>query len=138
MFALRAASPDDVEAVLAFWLDATAEPSTTDDTGGIAALLERSPGSLILAMEDDVIVGSVVAGWDGWRGTIYRLAVAPSRRRNGIASALVAAAEQQLRDHGVRRTHLIVSIAGGASAEAFWKAAGYAPTDQVRMVKNLA
>jgi ribosomal protein S18 acetylase RimI-like enzyme len=138
MIALRPATADDITDVLEFWRDATAEPSTTDDADGIAALLARAPGSLIVAIEGDVIVGSVVAGWDGWRGTIYRLAVAPAARRQGIATRLVDAAEQQLRDLGARRMHLIVSIAGGAGADAFWKAAGYEPTSQVRMVKNLS
>jgi ribosomal protein S18 acetylase RimI-like enzyme len=137
MIALRAATSDDITAVLSFWSEATAEPSSTDDARGIAGLLERSPGSLVLAVEGDTIVGSVIAGWDGWRGTIYRLAVAPIYRRRGIASQLVHEAEAQLRAHGVRRMHLIVSRAGGAAAESFWISAGYEPTDQVRMVKDL-
>jgi ribosomal protein S18 acetylase RimI-like enzyme len=138
MIALRPATHRDVLDVLAFWRDATAEPSSTDDSEGIIALLEHSPDALLLAIEHDAIVGSVIAGWDGWRGALYRLAVAPSCRRRGIASALVEAAEQQLHGKGVRRMHLIVSIAGGEGAEAFWKAAGYEPTDQARMVKDLA
>ena len=105
--------PNDVTSVLAFWRDASAEPSSTDDSEGVIALLEHSPGALVLAIENDAIVGSVIAGWDGWRGALYRLAVEPSCRRRGIATALVEAAEQQLHANGVRRMHLIVSIAGG-------------------------
>ena len=138
MVALKSATQDDIAAVLEFWSEATSEPSSTDDDKGITGLLDHAPGSLILAIEDDAIIGSVIAGWDGWRGTLYRLAVAPAQRRRGIATTLVNAAEQQLRAKGVRRMHLIVSIAGGAGAEAFWNAAGYQPTDQVRMVKDLA
>ena len=141
MIALRPALPDDVPAVLAFWSRATAEPSSTDDAEGIEGLLTRSPGSLILAVDDsgggEAIVGTVIACWDGWRGTVYRLAVAPSHRRLGIATTLVEEAERQLRAHGVRRMHLIVSRAGGSAAEAFWQSARYEPTDQVRMVKDL-
>ena len=55
MIALRAATPDDITAVLAFWTEATAEPSTTDDVGGVAGLLERSPGSLVLAVDGDTM-----------------------------------------------------------------------------------
>jgi ribosomal protein S18 acetylase RimI-like enzyme len=137
MIALRLATSDDIAAVLTFWTQATAEPSTTDDVDGIAGLIEHSPGALVLAADGDAIVGSVIAGWDGWRGTIYRLAVAPAYRRRGIATQLVDEAEAQLRAHGARRMHLIVSRAGGEAAESFWTSARYEPTDQVRMVRNL-
>src|SRR6185295_12769944 len=58
MITLRAGTRADIEAVLAFWLDATAEPSTTDDADGLTGLLERSPGALILAVDGDAIIGS--------------------------------------------------------------------------------
>jgi len=136
MITLRAGTRRDIEAVLAFWLDATAEPSTTDDARGLEGLLARSPGALILALDGDAIVGTIVAGWDGWRGALYRLAVQPSYRRRGIATRLVAEAEQLLRDRGVRRMHLIASHAGGETAKSFWISARYEPTNQVRFVKS--
>ena len=137
MIVLRPATADDIAAVLAFWADATAEPSSTDDTDGLERLLAQSPGALIVAVDDGTIVGSVIAGWDGWRGTLYRLAVAPAHRRRGIATALVSEAEQDLHARGVRRMHLIVGNAGGQDAVDFWRSARYEPTDQLRMVKNL-
>jgi ribosomal protein S18 acetylase RimI-like enzyme len=137
MTALRPAVVDDIPEILTFWTVATAGPSSTDDADGIGALIEHSPGALIVAVDDDVIVGTVIGGWDGWRGALYRLAVAPDHRRRGVATALVDAAEQHLRTHGVRRTHLIVSTAGGPAAVGFWASARYEPTDQLRMVKDL-
>jgi ribosomal protein S18 acetylase RimI-like enzyme len=137
MITLRAGTGDDVAAVLAFWRDATAEPSSTDDADGLQTLIARSPRALVLALDENAIVGTIIAGWDGWRGTLYRLAVAPSHRRRGIATMLVADAERQLREQGVRRMHLIAGRAGGTAAEAFWLSARYEPTDQVRFVKML-
>jgi len=137
MIALQAATADDIPTVLSFWAAATAEPSSTDDVAGIERLLADSPGALIVATEDDTIVGTVIAGWDGWRGTLYRLAVAPEHRRQGIATALVREAEQRLHAHGVRRMHLIVSTAGDPAAVDFWRSTRYEPTDQLRMVKDL-
>jgi ribosomal protein S18 acetylase RimI-like enzyme len=139
---LRPATRVDIEAVLAFWVVATAEPSTTDDADGIDALLAHSPGALVLALDGDApgqdkLVGTIVAGWDGWRGTLYRLAVLPSYRRQGIATMLVDEAERWLREQGVRRMHLIASRAGGDTAEAFWISARYEPTDQIRFVKSV-
>jgi ribosomal protein S18 acetylase RimI-like enzyme len=137
MITLRAGTIDDIAEVLTFWLDATAEPSTTDDAAGLEGLLARSPGALIVAEDGDAMVGTIVAGWDGWRGTLYRLAVTPSRRRRGIATMLVAEAERYLRANGARRMHLIASRAGGDTAEAFWVSADYEATDQVRFVKTV-
>jgi ribosomal protein S18 acetylase RimI-like enzyme len=137
---IRPATPDDVDAVLAFWRAATVEPSTTDDADGVLALLRFAPDALLLAVDDDdddEIVGTVVASWDGWRGAMYRLAVHPTRRRRGLATQLVAAAEDALRARGVRRIHLIV-LAEEEPANAFWEAAGYAHEQrQRRYVKTL-
>ena len=138
MVTLRAGTHDDIAAALALWRDAANEASSTDDAAALDALFARSPGALILAVDGDAIVGSVIAGWDGWRGSLYRLAVMPSHRRRGIATALVTRAEQQLRDQGVRRMHLIASRAGGDVTEAFWISARYEETDQTRFVKTLA
>src|SRR6476619_4710687 len=121
MIALRPATVDDIAEILTFWTAATAEPSSTDDDAGVAGLLTRSPGALVVAVDGGAIIGSVIAGVDGWRGALYRRAVAPSHRRRGIATALVNAAEQRLHAQGVRRMHLIVSTAGGPAAVDFWK-----------------
>jgi ribosomal protein S18 acetylase RimI-like enzyme len=133
---LRSATSADVDAILAFWVRAGVEPSTTDDAPSIEQLLARSPDALVVATDGNTIAGSIVVGWDGWRGTMYRLAVAPEYRRSGIATALVAEAEGRLARQGARRLHLIVDreLPG---AVAFWSAVGYTPTGQARLVKNL-
>ena len=76
---IRPAASDDTPAVLAFWRDVAA-PTTTDDAHGIAALLARDPGALLVAESSGRIVGTVIAAWDGWRGNMYRLAVDPRWR----------------------------------------------------------
>lgn len=133
---LRRATTDDVDAVLAFWADATTVESATDDVDGLTTLLARAPGSLILAVDDDGIVGTVIAGFDGWRAAMYRIAVRPSYRRHGLGRALVAEAERALCEQGARRFHMIVQR-DAAPANAFWQAVGYEPTDQHRYVKTV-
>ena len=139
MIAIRAATTEDIPAVLALWSEATVEPSATDDADGVATLLGVDPESLLLAVADDgALVGTVVAAWDGWRGTMYRLAVLPALRRQGIARQLVDEGERRLRELGARRFHLIV-VAGEAPAQAFWAAAGYEQQqDRLRYVKTFA
>ena len=138
MTVLRPAVVADIPEILTFWTVATAEPSSTDDAGGIGGLLERSPGALIVAVDGDAIIGTVIVGWDGWRGSLYRLAVAPSHRRRGIATVLVNEAERHLHAQGTRRTHLIVSTAGGPAAVDFWRSArATCSLTSPRMVKDL-
>ena len=118
--ALRPATSDDIEAVLALWRDA-AEPTSTDSAEALGRLLHRDPGALIVAEAEGRVVGSVIAGWDGWRGAIYRLAVAPEQRRRGLGRALLGAAEDHLSGLGVRRSHAIV-VKSNATAVSFWDA----------------
>jgi ribosomal protein S18 acetylase RimI-like enzyme len=120
---IRAATMADVPEVVAFWRR-WAEPTSTDSDEAVATLLARDPGSLILAEADGEVVGSVVAGWDGWRGSVYRLAVDDGFRRAGLGTALLEAAESRLVALGARRMHAIV-VGSSAGAVAFWDASGW-------------
>ena len=132
---LRNATTADIDAILVLWLVAT-EPTSTDDAPGIEQLLAQAPDALVVATDGDAIVGTIIVGWDGWRGTMYRLAVAPAYRRRRTATALVAEAERRLVEQGARRLHLIVD-GEQPVAESFWSAVGYAPTGRQRFVKTL-
>lgn len=138
LITVRAATNDDIPAVLALWSEATVEPSATDDADGVVALLATDPASLLLAVEaDGTIIGTVIASWDGWRGAMYRLAVLPASRRQGIARRLVEDGERRLRAKGARRFHLIV-LSEEAPAQAFWAAVGYEQQEgRLRYVKTL-
>jgi len=132
--ALRSATVDDIGNVLAFWIQA-AEPTSTDSAEALNTLLRRDPGALIVGETDGKIVGSVIAGWDGWRGSIYRLAVGPEHRRRGLGQLLLRAAADRLRGLGVRRSHAIV-VASNANAVAFWDATDWEhQAGQLRFVK---
>lgn len=78
-----------------------------------------------------------MAGWDGWRGNLYRLAVLPTARRRGIALGLVAEAERRLTEKGAIRFSALVMSAHDP-AVALWRAAGYAHDPRVgRFVRSL-
>ncbi|WP_225800660.1 GNAT family N-acetyltransferase [Streptomyces sp. NK15101] len=135
---MRPAAPDDVEAVLAFWKESAEGTSVSDDVNGVTRLVERDPEALILAFADGVIVGSVIAGWDGWRASLYRLAVLPSYRRRGISTALLRAAEERFLALGGRRADAMV-LEANERGRALWTAAGYQREERWRRwVKPLA
>ncbi|WJV50276.1 GNAT family N-acetyltransferase [Streptomyces flavofungini] len=135
---IRAAAPDDLDAVLAFWKVAAEGTSISDDRSGVERLVARDPGALLLAERDGELVGTVIAGFDGWRASLYRLAVHPDARRAGIGSALLRAAEERFVALGGRRADAMV-LNRNELAHHAWHAAGYAPQPQwSRWVKPLA
>ncbi len=94
--------------VLALWERAGAIASLTDTLEEVTRLVREQPDYLLVAIERGAVVGSVIGGWDGWRGNIYRLAVAPQARRHGLARRLVQEAERVLRTKGARRISALV------------------------------
>ncbi|MFI7602837.1 GNAT family N-acetyltransferase [Actinoplanes sp. NPDC049681] len=135
---LRTAESRELGAVLRFWLAAAENTSRpVDSPAAVAALHLRDPDALILALDGDEIVGTVIAGWDGWRCHLYRLAVAPSRRRAGIGRALLGAAEQRCRALGGIRMDAMV-LDDNEAAHDIWAAHGYRRQDDwSRWIKPL-
>jgi ribosomal protein S18 acetylase RimI-like enzyme len=164
--ALRSGRDADVEAVLHLWQVAGARPGLTDDAAGVRLLIARDPMALIVAEVVEVgpgvgtgsggevgtgsggepgaatraggeIVGTLVAGFDGWRANLHRLVVHPGWRRRGLGLALVEEAERRLVAQGARRVGATV-VLEDAHALGFWEAAGYTPQPGTRRhVKNL-
>lgn len=136
---IRPAARDDITGVLDLWAASRSAAAVTPDTHESASrLLERDPEALLVAVEDGVVVAALVAGWDGWRANLYRLAVRPTHRRRGVARALVDAAHERLRASGAPRATALVA-ADEADAAGFWEAAGYGRDPQMaRYVRDLA
>src|SRR5262245_44296692 len=119
MIEIRPCRLDECSAVLTLWARAGASPSPTDSLDEVARLVREHPDSLLVAIDQGAVVGSVIGGWDGWRGNIYRLAVAPEARRHGLARRLVQEAERALQAKGARRFSALVER-HEPHALAFW------------------
>jgi GNAT superfamily N-acetyltransferase len=132
---LRVAGPGDVDALLDLWRRAESAPSVTDKPEDVARVVTLSHARVLVAVDEGVVVGSIVATFDGWRGNLYRMAVDPAYRRRGLALELVAAAEEWLQAQGAKRISALVVDAGAGE---FWSAAGFHVYDgMLRYVKSV-
>jgi ribosomal protein S18 acetylase RimI-like enzyme len=134
-WSIRNATDADLRSVLDLWAGAGGPPSVSDTPEALSLLLETDPGSLLVAESDGILIGSLIAAWDGWRGCFYRLAVDAGRRREGIAAALLREGERRLRERGAVRLTAIVADEDTA-AMSFWETAGYErQRDRTRFVR---
>lgn len=125
--------------MLQLWFGSrSSHASLPDRAEDVERLVEdENPAALMVAEAESRLIGAVIAAWDGWRGTIYRLAVEEDRRRHGVGLQLTRAAENYFREREVERITALVPF-DDAAASAFWDAAGY-PSDPAigRRVRNI-
>ncbi len=81
-------------------------------------------GSIIVAEENEKIVGAVFFTWDNWDSSIYRLAVKPENRKQGIGTLLLEEAERRLRQHGADVSSLRTD-ADNEEIQEFFRKRGY-------------
>ena len=136
-YRIRECVYEDCPAVLDLWRQAEAIPSRTDTLEELQRLVVDHSGLFLVAEEEERLVGTIIGGWDGWRGNMYRLAVSPHFRRRAIARSLVEETERRLRAKGAHRITALV-VKSEKQAMAFWQAIGYAHDQRiVRYVKTL-
>jgi len=127
---IREALPADFDAIIAMWHSIDRHTELPDEPAYLQQFHDFSPGLFLVAEVDGRIVGSVIGGWDGWRGHIARLAADPALRRKGVARKLVSEIELRLRARGARRIYALVDRRS-PPAIPFWEAAGYAVNDEI-------
>jgi len=123
-------------AVIALWEACGLTRSWNDPAKDIARKLTIQPELFFIAHMDQVVVGSAMAGYDGHRGWVYYLAVAPDRQRNGIGQQLMARVEQALTALGCPKINLQIRTTN-ENVAGFYRARGYQTDDVGSMGKRL-
>jgi ribosomal protein S18 acetylase RimI-like enzyme len=98
--------------------------------------LAVADGLFFVAVSADVVVGTVMAGYDGHRGWIYSIAVHPDRRNQGLGSQLLSSTERHLISRGCMKINLQI-MDGNEQVQAFYGANGYSVEKRISMGKRI-
>ncbi|MBL4673232.1 MAG: GNAT family acetyltransferase [Arenicella sp.] len=126
----------DKAALIALWQEVRLTAPQNDPSRDIQRKLEVDPQLLLVATFNEVIVGSVMGGYEGHRGWINYLAVSPNFQRQGVATKLMCRVESDLLSKGCPKINLQVR-SGNNSVLAFYAALGYSDDDVVGLGKRL-
>jgi len=102
----------------------------------LAEKLRFQPDLMLVALDGSRVVGSIMAGYEGHRGWISRIAVARSHRKQGIGQELIAEAESRLAALGCIKVNLQV-VESNAPTVGFYERAGYRVEPRISMSKLL-
>jgi len=116
---------DDYESIYTLWNASLASVRDIDDSReAIERFLARNPGTSIVAVADQKIIGSILCGYDGRRAYLYHVAVDAAQRRGGVARAMLEVCLAKLRGLGIRKCALI-AYTNNSAGNAFWEAMGF-------------
>lgn len=133
---IRPFQPADEAGVVALWRACDLLRPQNNPHRDIARKLRVNPEWFLVAEADGLIVGAVMAGYEGHRGWINYLVVDPARQRNGLGRKLMDAAEQRLRAAGCPKINLQVRPENHA-AIAFYERIGFRVEGAISLGKRL-
>jgi ribosomal protein S18 acetylase RimI-like enzyme len=133
---VRAFVAEDEVQVVDLWRRCGLTRPWNDPHADIARKLTTQPELFLVLEIDDEVMGTAMGGYDGHRGWVNYLAVAPERRHRGYGRVLMAALEQLLAERGCPKLNLQVRTDNAAAVE-FYTGLGYARDDVVSLGKRL-
>ena len=132
---IRPCRQSDEPGVIALWREVFAYPAPHNDPAAvIRQKLQFQPELFFVATWGDQLAGTVMGGYDGHRGWIYSLAVAPPLRRRGIGAALMRHVESALLDRGCPKINLQV-LPDNNEVVAFYNKLGYQVESRISLGK---
>jgi Acetyltransferases len=133
---IRAFRAEDENAVVSLWERCQVIRPWNDPRKDISRKLKVRGDLFLVGIVDGKIVATVMAGYDGHRGWINYLAVAPEHQRVGLAREMMSEVEHLLRSSGCPKVNLQIRN-DNTDAIGFYRAIGYSTDDVISMGKRL-
>ena len=95
-----------------------------DPAADLTRALAGPSSTVLAAIDDEHLLGTVMVGHDGHRGWVYYLAVHAARRGTGLGRTLMTAAESWLEQQGMSKVQLMVR-SNNRAVIGFYEELGY-------------
>ena len=133
---IRPFQTSDEAAVVQLWKDCNLVVPWNDPLRDIRRKLRVQPALFIVGLVSGELAAAVMAGYEGHRGWLNYLAVAPRFRRQGLGRKMVAEAEARLRQMGCPKINIQIRT-GNTEVIEFYRRIGFKADDVVSMGKRL-
>ncbi len=133
---VRNFEPADTEEVVALWQACELVRPWNDPVLDIERKLQVNDSLFLVGLSAGSVVASVMGGYDGHRGWMNYLAVAPGHQRKGYAAQLVTCLEDKLLAVGCPKINLQIRT-DNVAVQAFYKKLGFSIDDAISMGKRL-
>lgn len=129
---IRKYKDQDRDSLIALWQRVFPDDPPHNAPARVLSAKLKVDDLIFVAEQDQHIVGACMAGYDGHRGWLYAVAVAPEQRRGGTGTRLVKAALEELKNLGCIKVNLQIRPTNTAVA-AFYQSLGFATEDRLSM-----
>ncbi len=133
---IRVYRQEDFEEVLTLWERCDLLRPWNDPELDIERKTNHSPEFFLVAEVGGEVVGTLMGGYDGHRGSAGYLGVHPDYRGRGIANALINRLEKKLIARGCPKINLMVRAENDAVVSMYEKL-GYEVSDTLSLGKRL-
>lgn len=133
---IRSVNIKDTKELIALW-DACGLLRAWNDPGkDIQRKLALQPELFLVGISQNKIVASVMAGYDGHRGSVYYLAVAPEYQQEGLGRLLMEKIEELLNAQGCPKINIMIRTSN-VQVQNFYERLGYVKEERVILGKRL-
>lgn len=131
---IRVMEPSDYAKVYQLWtqIQGMGIRSLDDSEQNIARFLQRNPNTSFVALDGDLLIGSVLCGHDGRQGCLYHVCVAKKYRNRKIGTKMALRAVEALKKEEINIVNLI-AFKGNALGNHFWKTLGWSVREDANM-----
>ena len=131
-YEIRLMTIDDYEEVHDLWMSihGFGIRSIDDSREGVERFLKRNPTTSVVAVADGKIVGAILCGHDGRRGSLYHVCVHEDYRKHGIGKSMAVACMRALQAEQINKVN-IIAFKSNELGNHFWQEEGWTFRDDL-------